>query len=63
MIQPLKRRRSTGLAIAPSRATRPARTTTTDPVGPKAVDRGMDAVQYGLALLALVVVILLGAVR
>ena len=61
MIQPLKRRRSTGLAIAPSRSTDPA--PTTDPVAPKATDRGMDVVQYGLALVALVVVVLLGAVR
>ena len=61
MIQPPKRRRSTGLAIAPSRATGPG--LTTDPVSPKAADRAMDVVQYGLALLALVVVVLLGAVR
>ena len=62
MIQPLKRRRSPGLAIAHSRSTGAA-PTTTDPVAPKAADRGMDVVQYGLALLALVVVVLLGAVR
>ena len=61
MIQPLKRRRSTGLAIVPLRSTGPA--LTTDPVAPKAADRGMDVVQYGLAMLALVVVVLLGAVR
>ena len=61
MIQPLMRRRSTGLAISHSRATGPA--LTTDPAAPKAADRGMDVVQYGLALLALVLVVVLGAVR
>ena len=61
MIQPLMRRRSTGLAIARSRATDPALTRAR--AAPKAADRGMDVVQYGLALLALVLVVVLGAVR
>ncbi len=61
MIQPLMRRRSTGLAIAHSRGTGSA--LTTDLAAPKAADRGMDVVEYGLALLALVLVVVLGAVR
>ena len=61
MIQLLKSRRSTDLGVAHARTPGPA--PTTHPAPSKAADRGMDVVQYGLGLLALVVVVLLGAVR